>query len=525
MEEIKTEGIHKPIGLVLGLVLFVLFLVLPSLGLPFGDKPATHRMAAVAALMAIWWITEAIPLAATSLMPLVVMPFLKILTPEAVAQSYMNDYIFLFIGGFTIALAMQRWNLHRRLALHTIRLVGDRPRQIVLGVMIATAFISMWMSNTATAMMMMPIALSVVLLAEEQEKKGNRGTEKGLAARFGLVLMLGVAYAASIGGMATLVGTPPNVIFASRFRAEFPGAPEIGFARWMMIAFPFSVVFLLVTWGLLTFVLHPLRGGRFWGGREAIGRKLAQLGPINRAEIGVLTVFLCAALLWVFRVDIPIGKATIPGWSNALGLVEEKAKWVGDGTVAMMAGLSLFFIPSGRKKGERLVDWKTVEDLPWNVLFLFGGGFALADGFVASGLSDWLGDQCRSFGKLPVPGQILAVSGVTTFLSELASNTATANMVLPILAGVARAISINPLVLMFPATISASLGFALPVATPPNAIVFGTGYVPMSAMVRAGLLLDLVGMILVLPFIYFVAIPLWQIDPTHLPASWLAAGP
>jgi len=520
MEKVKTEGIHKNVGLVLGIVFFVTLL-----NVHFGADPRIHRMAAIAALMATWWITEAIPLAATSLMPLVLMPFLKIVEPEKVAQSYMNDYIFLFMGGFTIALAMERWNLHRRLAMHTIRLVGDQPRQLILGFMIATAFISMWISNTATAMMMMPIALSVVLLAEEREKNENNERQERFAARFGLVLMLSVAYAASIGGMGTLVGTPPNVIFASRFRAEFPGAPEIAFTRWMLIAFPFAVVFLLISWVLLTFVLHPLRGGRFLGGREAIRREMAQLGPITRTEVCVLIVFLCAAFLWVFRAGIQIGNVTIPGWGNILGLIGGKTSWVSDGTVGMLAGLSLFFIPSGQKKGERLVDWKTVERLPWDVLFLFGGGFALADGFVASGLSDWVGQQCRSFGQLPIPGQIFAVSGVTTFLSELASNTATANMVLPILAGVARAIEVNPLMLMFPATIAASFGFMLPVATPPNAIVFGTGYVPMGAMVRTGFLLDFIGMFLLVLFMYFVAIPFWQIDPAQLPAAWLVAKP
>jgi len=520
MDKVEANGIHKKVGLILGLVFFVVLL-----NTPFGTDPRTHRMAAVAALMATWWMTEAISLAATSLLPLVLMPFLKILEPDAVARSYMNDYIFLFIGGFTIALAMERWNLHRRLALHTIHLVGDRPRQLVLGVMIATAFLSMWISNTATAMMMMPIALSIVLLVEEREKKGNLGSGACSAARFGLVLMLSVAYAASIGGMGTLIGTPPNVIFASRFHQEFPGAPEIGFTPWLVLAVPFMVVFLLITWALLTYVLHPLRGGRFLGGGEAIRAEVARLGPISRAEVCVLIVFLSVALLWIFRVEIPMGRVTIPGWSNLLGLVDAKTKWVGDGTVAMLAALSLFFIPSGQKKGERLVDWKTVEDLPWNVLFLFGGGFALADGFVAAGLSDWIGKQSQSFGQWPVPGQIFAVSGITTFLSELASNTATANMVLPILAGIARAIHVNPLVLMFPATISASFGFMLPVATPPNAIVFGTGYIPMGAMVRAGVLLDFIGMFLLVLFVYFVAIPMWHIDPANLPAAWLTAAP
>jgi len=522
MVQAEPGQAHKQIGLALGVALFLVVL-----SVPFEADPRVHRMAAVAALMATWWMTEAIPLAATSLMPLVLLPALKILEPDVVARSYMNDYIFLFVGGFTIALAMERWNLHRRLALGTIGLVGDRPRGLVLGFMIATALVSMWISNTATTMMMMPIALSVILLVRAQPEPQTRAR----AARFGLALMLSIAYAASIGGMATLIGTPPNVVFAFRFHQEFPGAPEIGFARWLMIGVPFSAVFLLLTWALLVFLLHPLGRGRLLGGREVIRQEAARLGPITRAETGVLAVFLCAAFLWIFRAEIPleiqIGGfriSRIPGWSNLLGLVDANTRWVSDGTVAMMAALSLFLIPAGRKKGERLVDWTTVERLPWNVLFLFGGGFALADGFVASGLSEWIGQQCRSFGQLPVQGQILAISGAITFLTELTSNTATTNMVLPVLAGVARAIQVNPLVLMLPATLSASCAFMLPVATPPNAIVFGTGVVPLRAMIRAGLLLNLVGMVLVLLLIYFVAIPLWAIDPQHLPAGWLAPG-
>jgi sodium-dependent dicarboxylate transporter 2/3/5 len=392
----------------------------------------------------------------------------------------------------------------------------------------------MWISNTATTMMMMPIALSIVLLAEEREKGASGEVAAGFAPRFGLVLMLCIAYAASIGGVATLIGTPPNVVFAGQFPKQFPGAPPIGFAPWFLLFLPFSVVFLLVAWAVIVFVIHPLRGGRFLGGQDVIRGELTKLGTITRPEVLVLIVFVSAALLWIFRINIELGPVTIPGWANALGLVEEKAvqengetvmrkiTWARDGTVAMLAALSLFLIPSGREKGERLVNWKTVTDLPWNVLFLFGGGFALADGFEASKLSGWIGDQCVVFGQLAVPGQILAVSGTITFLTELTSNTATTSMVLPVLAGVAKSIQVNPLVLMLPATVSASCAFMLPVATPPNAIVFGTGYVPIGTMVRTGIVLNFIGMFLVLLFIYFLAIPLWGIDPGHLPVEWLA---
>jgi len=521
----QTQGsrMQKEIGLVLGIVLFVALLLTP-----FGADPRTHRMAAVAALMAAWWITEAIPLAATSLMPLVLMPFLKISDPDTVARSYMNDYIFLFVGGFTIALAMERWNLHRRLALHTVRRVGDQPRRLVLGFMVATAALSMWISNTATTMMMIPLALSVVSLTSARHGAAALPARPG---PFGLALLLSIAYASSIGGIATLIGTPPNVVFASRFHTEFPGAPEIGFANWLIVGLPFSAVFLLITWALLVFFLHPLPRGSLLGGRQVIAHELSKLGPMTSAERRILAVFLSVSFLWIFRAEIPIDLnlgwfsiAKVPGWSNLVGLADAKTRWISDGTVAMMAALSMFFIPAGRQRGERLVDWTTIEDLPWNVLFLFGGGFALADGFVASGLSNFIGLQLQAFGSLPVPGQILGIAGTMTFLTELTSNTATANLAMPLLSALARAIQVNPLVLLLPATISASCAFMLPVATPPNAIVFGTRLVPIRAMIRAGLWLNFIGMILVLLLVYFVAIPLWQIDPRHLPPGWLAPG-
>jgi sodium-dependent dicarboxylate transporter 2/3/5 len=331
--------------------------------------------------------------------------------------------------------------------------------------------------------------------------------------------------------MATLVGTPPNLIFASRFHAEFPGAPEISFARWLVLGVPFSAVFLACAWALLVYWLHPLPGGSMLGGRRSIARELEGLGAITPAEKRVLAVFLCVCFLWVFRADIPLDLrwgplaiSKIPGWSELVGLAGAQTRWVSDGTVAMMAAVAMFLIPSGRGKGERLVDRKIIEDLPWNVLFLFGGGFALSDGFTISGLSAYIGRQLEAVGTLPVPAQILGVVGTVMFLTELTSNTAVANMAMPLLAAMARAIPVNPIVLMLPGAISASCAFMLPVATPPNAIVFGTGLIPMRAMIRAGLLLNLVGVILVLLLVYFVAIPLWGIDPRQLPPSWLRAG-
>lgn len=523
MIESHRGNFRKQFGLALGALLFLILL-----NLPFGDDPRTHRMAAIAALMAVWWMTEAIPLPATSLMPLVLMPLLKIAEPDAVARSYANDYIFLYVGGFTIALGIERWNLHRRLALRTLALVGDRPRRVVLGFMAATAALSMWISNTATTMMMLPIALSVVRLVSPESDAARAGK----MARFGMVLMLSIAYAASIGGMATLVGTPPNIVLVARFHQEFPGAPELSFARWLVMGLPFSTLFLISAWALLVFLLYPLGRERLLGGGETLRRELEGLGPMTRAEARTLGIFLAAALLWIFRAGIPleiqIGPwriAGIPGWSDAVGLADGRTRWVSDGTVAMLAGLAMFFIPSARSKGERLMDWQTMNRLPWHVLLLFGGGFALADGFVTSGLSEWVGRRCLALAELPVPVQILAVSAAITFLTELTSNVATANIVLPVLAGAARAAGINPLVLMLPATLASSSAFMLPVATPPNAIVYGTGLIPINTMVRTGLVLNLVGVLLILLTIYFLAIPIWGIEPARLPAGWLHAAP
>ncbi len=538
MAEPNTATVTGPsmrnrVGLVLGPLAFIVLLFIP---LEEGN-PLLSRMMAAAALMAIWWITEAIPIPATALLPLLLFPFLGIMKGNDVAKEFMNQYIFLFMGGFMIALALKKWNLHRRIALNIIWIVGHQPRRLILGFMAATAFLSMWISNTATTMLMLPIGLSVIALIEEQVNRGEKGrtdTETAcFLTNFPLALMLAIAYSASIGGVATLIGTPPNLAFAQIYRIQFPMAPEITFKDWLLMGAPFSLVFLLICWAVLVYLVFPVRQLRLFSGGEAIRQEIKALGPITRAEISLSIVFLVTAVLWIFRKDIEFGEGSmLPGWTTLLtrliygsgpGAVD-LTQLIDDGTVAMAGALSLFLIASGRRPGERLMDWKTAENVPWGILLLFGGGFALAKGFAVTGLSHWIG-QRLALENVAAPVLVGTISTSITFLTELTSNTATTQIILPIIAGVAREIQVNPLLLMIPATISASCAFMLPVATPPNAIIFGSGYVPIIRMVKAGIILNFIGVFLVLILIFTLALPVFDITPGQYPASWASPLP
>jgi len=509
--------LRNKIGLYLGPLLFIIFILIPS----GEDSPPITLMAAVALLMAVWWITEAIPIPATALLPVALFPVLGLMSGKEVCPHYINSYIFLFMGGFIIALALERWNLHRRIALYVIRIVGDQPRRLVLGFMLAVAFLSMWISNTAASMMMLPIGMSVIALANDQIASfdGNVFNEKSLGRfqkNFSTVLMLGIAYGASIGGIGTLVGTPPNLVFSHIFRMEFPSGPEITFTSWLLLGIPFVFTFLIITWVLLVFVIYPPGRGRFFGGGAVIKVELEKLGAMTSAEKRLLVVFLATALLWIFRQDISFSAAfKIPGWSSLLSLSK-----VDDGTVAMFMALTLFLIPAGNRSGERLMDWNTAKNLPWGILLLFGGGFALAAGFKQSGLSLWIGSQLAFLANVPTTVMIASVSLLVTFLTEMTSNTATTQVILPVLASLSRTIEMNPLLIMLPATLSASCAFMLPVATPPNAVVFGSGYVPIIKMVRAGIILNFVGALVVLIVVYLIGVPAFHIDVASFPSSW-----
>ncbi|MBT3602849.1 MAG: DASS family sodium-coupled anion symporter [Candidatus Latescibacteria bacterium] len=468
------------------------------------DNPAVTRTAAVALWMAIWWITEAVPLAATALLPVALFPLLGIMNGKTVAPLYFNHIIFLFIGGFLVALAMQYWQLHKRIALRLLLLFGGCPRCTLTGFMIATAFLSMWISNTATTMMMVPIALAIVLKVEEQSD--NQDT------RFGTGIFLGVAYAASIGGLATLVGTPPNLSFARILTIHFPTAPEISFATWFAFAFPLSVILLIVA-GITISYLYNIRGRGEKLDTQMVHTQYAELGPMSFAEKIVLANFISLAILWLTRKSITVGTWTLPGWSQLF----ENSTWINDGTVAIFIALLLFIIPSQSKSKSRILDWEIAANLPWHIILLFGGGFALASGFKESGLSLWCAQQLQGLGTIHPLILIVALCFLMTFLTELTSNTATAEMFLPILAALAVAVEVNPLLLMVPATLSCSCAFMLPVATPPNAIVFGTNRINMRDMARTGIILNLVGVVLVTATTWILGRVVLGIDLATMP--------
>ncbi|GBE30036.1 MAG TPA: SLC13/DASS family transporter [Bacteroidetes bacterium] len=481
----------KLIALIAGPLLAGIVLVV----FPETASPLPGRTAAVAVWMAVWWLTEVIPLAITSLLPLVLLPALGVMSSKAVAGSYTNDVIFLFIGGFIVALAMERWQLHKRVALVILRTIGGGPSRTLLGFMVATAGLSMWISNTATTMMMVPIAGAVL------SRFDNLLDEKS-ARRLAIGLMLGIAYSASIGGMATLVGTPPNLVFTSLFTQAFPQGPEVSFAQWMIFATPLSLSFLLIAWGLLAAMYT--RGIRIPGGTETgstskrvslradYAAELKALGPMNSDERKVLTVFITLAALWITRKPLGFGIVTIPGWSQLL----PEPSYAGDGLPAIALSILLFMLPSS-VRGERIMNWDTAKRLPWGIVLLFGGGFALAAAINVSGLALWIGGQLAGLGKLSPAVMVGAISTLMTFTTELTSNTATTQLVLPVLAAVAVAIGRNPLLLMIPATLSASCAFMMPVATPPNAIVFGSGRIRIIDMAKTGLLLNLIGVLLI----------------------------
>lgn len=489
-----SAQVVQRIGLWLGAAFAALFWLGPYWGWAIdSSRPELNRMAAVAALMATWWITEAIPIAATALLPLALFPLGKLMSASEVAIRYADRNIFLYIGGFLVALAIEESGLHRRIALLTVAAFGDRPTSIIAGFMAATAALSMWTSNTATTMMMLPIAMSVVSRAD-QAAGDNRSQRT-----FGTALMLSIAYAATIGGMATLIGTPVNVTLRAFVSDRMSGAVEISFLGWMILGVPLSAVFLLATWWIITRVTHRVSPRPILGGRGVVREELAKLGRVETAEKRMFAVFVVLALLWIFREPVPGW-----GWAPLLSLTERIAdgtlvRWVDDGTVAMGVGIACFIIPSGKRDGSKLLHWESTVRLPWGIVLLFGGGLALAQGMSTSGLDSYLGgllaDNLQDFPPLGMA--VITAIGVTYF-SEITSNVACLTMLLPVVYGAAESLSIDPLVLMVPATFSASCAFMIPVATPPNAIVYSSGRIRMGDMIRAGMFLNLIGIALVI---------------------------
>jgi len=489
---------RQTIGLFLGPLLFGLLLLLPA---PQGLGAAGMAVAAVAALMAAWWVSEAVPIPATALLPIALFPLLGVMKTQQVTGAYANHLIYLFMGGFLIAVTMEKWQLHKRIALHTIKLVGVSPKRIVLGFMLATAFLSMWISNTATAMMMVTIGLA--LIRQVKESLPASVQDDATAFPFATSLMLGIAYAASIGGVATLIGTPPNAILAGVVEKTY--GITIGFADWMLFGFPLSIVMLLLTWYYLVHFVYRSDLTELPGGKRAVEQALLQLGVMTKQEKRVLIVFVCVASAWILRSVINV---------DALAMIT-------DSSIAMLGALALFVIPADFSKREFLLDWNTAVKIPWDIIILFGGGFALAEGFNSSGLTLWLANQLTVLEGTHIVLLVAVIVLLVIFLTEVTSNTATASLLLPVMGALAVAMNIHPLATMIAVAVAASYAFMLPVATPPNAIVFASRAVTIPQMAKAGFALNLLGVVLITLFI-FVALPLvLDIDIRHLPAALL----
>lgn len=479
-----AEGQRLPVGLglVLGLGLFVVMRLMPA---PSGMSADAWAVAACAALMAIWWLTEAIPVPATALAPLALFPMLQLGSIKDVAAPYANPLIFLFLGGFLIALAVERWGLHKRIALKVLSHAGTRPRRLVGAFMLTAAGLSMWISNTASTVMMLPIALSVIGIVAASHKAD--GARDGVA--FGKALLIATAYGASMGGIATLVGTPPNALLAA-FASENLDI-QIGFAQWMVIGVPTAVIMLLLGWWILTRVVFPMGVDPIEGAADAIRDELQALPNISRAEKMVSVVFILTALLWITR---PILESSAP-WLSGLS----------DPGIAITAGLCLFAIPVSLKDREFLLNWDWAKRLPWGVLLLFGGGLSLASQVSSSGLASWIGEAMTVFSGLPVILTVVLLVTVIVFLTELTSNTATTATFLPVIAALATAMDAEPMMLLVPAAMAASMAFMMPVATPPNAIVFGGGQLTIPDMAKAGFWVNIAAILVMTVIVWLIA--------------------
>ena len=471
---------HRLSRLIAGPAAAVLVALIPLPGL----EPAAQLTAAIAVWMAIWWMTEAVPIPVTSLLPLVAFPVAGVLSSQAAAAPYANHLIFLFMGGFFIAKTMERWGLHRRLALLIVVTVGTGPRRLVLGVMLATAMLSMWIPNTAVAVMMLPIGMALIGEFRRQSDAGAEHDDPGID-ELGTALMLGIAYSASIGGVATLIGTPPNLVFASM--AEELVGGQIDFVDWMGVGLPVTAILIPVAWYYLTHLACAVPE-KLALGRDFMRQQLQALGPMSRGEKAAAAIFGITAIALVLRSEKQIGDLVIPGLQTFFPTIA-------DATIVMTGAIAAFCIPLSLRKPEFALDWKHGRDIRWGILILFGGGLSLAEAFQVSGLSAWIASGVTGFEGLPEGGIVLISTSMVIFLTELTSNTATATLVMPVYASAATGLGIHPYVMMAPAAIAASMAFMLPVATPPNAIVFGSGMVTIPKMMRVGFVMNIISII------------------------------
>ena len=498
--EKKSYSRAQQVGLLLGPLLFVLTLLLFH---PEGLSSEGRLILASTLWIATWWITEAIPIPVTSLMPLILLPVSGTMTGSEVTSSYGSDIIFLFLGGFFIATAMEKWNLHRRIALFIISVIGTSTQRILLGFMAATAFLSMWVSNTAAVMMMVPMALAITAQVAATLKGQKDGTD---LRKFEKSMLFGVGYAGTIGGFATLIGTPPTIIFAGQVRELF--GVEVSFASWMLFATPLMIVILLCTWLYLSKLAFKINFKELPGGKELIVGERKKLGKMSYEEGIVAVIFAFAAFMWITKDFF---------WSGESALILQ-ISGISDGMIAMIATVLLFLIPN--KVRGRILEWGDSRDIPWGVLLLFGGGLAIAAGFQSSGLSTWLGEQLTVLDGLHI---LVIIAGATTLimmLTEITSNTATATMIMPVLAALAVAIDVHPFALMAPCAIAANCAFMLPVGTPPNAIIFGTGKIKIVEMVKTGFGLNVFSTILIVLFAYIMLPVVFDIDLASFPESF-----
>ena len=491
----------KRIGLFLGPILFVYFNFFFKAE---GISPEAQATLACASWIAVWWTMEIIPIAATALLPIVLFPLTGALSLEKTTASYGHKYVFLFIGGFLIAIAIEKWNLHRRIALNIINLIGTSVNRIILGFMVATAFLSMWISNTATTVMMLPIGMAIVA-----QLKDNPTTRENENSAFGKGLMLAIAYAASIGGMATLIGTPPNLILAGVLQESY--GVEITFIQWMKFGFPISIILLGICWLYITRYAFSGKKNedfkmpkKFPGGRSEIKRLLEGLGKTSKEEKTILIVFGLTAFCWMFRSY----------------LIKPFIPQIDDTIIAMFFALILFLLPSKNDEKGKILNWEEAVKLPWGILLLYGGGLALASGFSETGLAEWIGSQLTSIQNISLFLLVLILIASVNFLTEITSNLATTAMLLPVIVPVALIFDTHPYILMVGVTVAASCAFMLPVATPPNAIVFGSGYLRIPDMVRTGVWLNIISIILLTLFTYFALPYIWDFTPDLFPETF-----
>jgi sodium-dependent dicarboxylate transporter 2/3/5 len=486
----------KIIGLFGGIIAFLVIVSLPT---PLGMTVAAKGVAATVVLMSIWWITEAIPVYVTAFVPLVVYPPFEILSPAETAENYGHNYALMFLAVFFLAKAIETQNLHKRIALTIINVFGTSRKRIILSMMLATALVSMWIANVTTALMMLPIALSV--LSKDKDDSSN--------SNFGTALMLSIAYSASIGGLATLIGSPTNMIFVGIFEKLFPEAPPINFFEWLKIGVPIFIILIPVFW--LYIIKYFKIGGNLGNNLDVIKDELNALGDMSSGERRVLYLAVFTVIAWVFKNDLHIGDFILPGWTTIVGI----GGLVHDSTIAMASALILFMIPANKK--EMLITWKDASQVPWGVVIIVGGGYAVAAGFQSTGLANWLGSQLSFISGFPFFIILIIVLTFVLFFTEFNSNTASANILLPILASTSIASAVNPLLIMIPATVTCSCAFMMPAATGPNTVVFASERITVAQMVKCGIWLNLITLVLLTLILYFIIIP-WLGLEMQLPA-------